>query len=63
MALSDLLKIAFMQRTEPTTIEESSQERRGATPPVVRRLHNHLALRLAGFLVKHRANVRHGLVP
>jgi hypothetical protein len=27
------------------------------------RLHNHLALRLAGFLVKHHANVRDGLVP
>lgn len=27
------------------------------------RLHNHLALRLAGFLVKHRSNVRDGLVP
>jgi hypothetical protein len=27
------------------------------------RLHNHLALRLAGFLVKHRAHVRDGLVP
>lgn len=27
------------------------------------RLHNHLALRLAGFLVKHRENVRDGLVP
>ncbi|HVR61813.1 MAG TPA: L,D-transpeptidase [Polyangia bacterium] len=27
------------------------------------RLHNQLALRLAGFLVKHRANVRQGLVP
>ncbi len=27
------------------------------------RLHNHLALRLAGFLVRHRAHVRHGLVP
>ncbi len=27
------------------------------------RLHNHLALRLAGFLVRHRVNVRHGLVP
>jgi hypothetical protein len=27
------------------------------------RLHNHLALRLAGFLIRHRANVRHGLAP
>ena len=27
------------------------------------RLHNHLALRLAGFLVQHRENVRDGLVP
>jgi hypothetical protein len=27
------------------------------------RLHNYLALRLAGFLVKHRENVRDGLVP
>jgi hypothetical protein len=27
------------------------------------RLHNHVALRLAGFLVRHRANVRQGLVP
>jgi hypothetical protein len=27
------------------------------------RLHNQLALRLAGFLVKHRAHVRQGLVP
>jgi hypothetical protein len=27
------------------------------------RLHNYVALRLAGFLVKHRANVRDGLVP
>ncbi len=27
------------------------------------RLHNHLALRLAGFLVRHRANIRQGLVP
>jgi hypothetical protein len=27
------------------------------------RLHNYVALRLAGFLVKHRANVREGLVP
>lgn len=27
------------------------------------RLHNHLALRLAGFLVRHRENVREGLVP
>ena len=27
------------------------------------RLHNHLALRLAGFLVRHRAHVRDGLVP
>ena len=27
------------------------------------RLHNHLVLRLAGFLIKHRANVRHGIVP
>jgi hypothetical protein len=27
------------------------------------RLHNHLALRLAGFLVRHRAYVRHGIVP
>ncbi len=27
------------------------------------RLHNHLALRLAGFLVKHHENVRDGLVP
>ena len=27
------------------------------------RLHNHLALRLAGFLIKHRAHVRQGLVP
>ena len=27
------------------------------------RLHNYLALRLAGFLVRHRANVRHGLAP
>jgi hypothetical protein len=27
------------------------------------RLHNHLAIRLAGFLVKHRENVRDGLVP
>ncbi|MEA2697669.1 MAG: hypothetical protein QOI66_1940 [Myxococcales bacterium] len=27
------------------------------------RLHNHLALRLAGFLVRHRENVRDGLVP
>ena len=27
------------------------------------RLHNHLALRLAGFLVRHRLNIRHGLVP
>ncbi len=27
------------------------------------RLHNHLALRLAGFLVRHRESVRHGLVP
>jgi hypothetical protein len=27
------------------------------------RLHNHLALRLAGFLVRHHANVRRGLVP
>ena len=27
------------------------------------RLHNHLALRLAGFLVRHRANNRQGLVP
>jgi hypothetical protein len=27
------------------------------------RLHNHLALRLAGFVVRHRAHVRDGLVP
>lgn len=27
------------------------------------RLHNHLALRLAGFLVRHRTHVRHGLAP
>jgi hypothetical protein len=27
------------------------------------RVHNYVVLRLAGFLVKHRANVRHGLVP
>jgi hypothetical protein len=27
------------------------------------RLHNHLALRLAGFLVRHRAHVRDGIVP
>ncbi len=27
------------------------------------RLHNHLAVRLAGFIVKHRAHVRRGLVP
>jgi len=27
------------------------------------RLHNHLALRLAGFLVRHRPHVRHGLTP
>jgi hypothetical protein len=27
------------------------------------RLHNHMALRLAGFLLKHRATVRDGLVP
>jgi hypothetical protein len=27
------------------------------------RLHNHLALRLAGFLIQHRENVRDGLVP
>ena len=27
------------------------------------RLYNHLALRLAGFLVRHRANIRQGLVP
>lgn len=27
------------------------------------RLHNHLALRLAGFLVRHRSHVRHGLAP
>jgi hypothetical protein len=27
------------------------------------RLHNHLALRLAGFLVRHRPNVRQGMVP
>jgi hypothetical protein len=27
------------------------------------RLHNYLALRLASFLVKHRENVREGLVP
>jgi hypothetical protein len=27
------------------------------------RLHNHLAIRLTGFLVKHRVNVRDGLVP
>lgn len=27
------------------------------------RLHNHLALRLSGFLVRHRAHVRQGLVP
>jgi hypothetical protein len=27
------------------------------------RLHNHLALRLAGFLVRHRVHVRHGLAP
>jgi hypothetical protein len=27
------------------------------------RLHNHLALRLAGFLIQHRAHVRRGLVP
>ena len=27
------------------------------------RLHNYVALRLAGFLVKHRENVRDGLVP
>lgn len=27
------------------------------------RLHNHLALRLAGFLIQHRAHVRQGLVP
>jgi hypothetical protein len=27
------------------------------------RLHNYLALRLAGFLVKHRENVRDGIVP
>ena len=27
------------------------------------RLHNHLALRLAGFLVRHHAHVRQGLVP
>jgi hypothetical protein len=27
------------------------------------RLHNHLALRLAGFLIRHRENVRDGLVP
>ena len=26
-------------------------------------MHNHLALRLAGFLVRHRAHVRQGLVP
>jgi hypothetical protein len=27
------------------------------------RLHNHLALRLAGFVVRHHAHVRHGIVP
>jgi hypothetical protein len=27
------------------------------------RLHNHLVLRLAGFLVRHRAHVRNGIVP
>ncbi len=27
------------------------------------RLHNHLALRLAGFVVRHRAHTRHGLTP
>jgi len=27
------------------------------------RLHNHLLLRLAGFLVRHRTNIRQGLVP
>jgi hypothetical protein len=27
------------------------------------RLHNHLVLRLAGFLVRHRPNIRHGIVP
>jgi hypothetical protein len=27
------------------------------------RLHNHLALRLAGFVVRHRAHIRHGMVP
>jgi hypothetical protein len=27
------------------------------------RLHNHLVLRLSGFVVRHRAHVRHGIVP
>ena len=34
MALSDLFKIVFAQRAEPTTTEESSQERRGALAAV-----------------------------
>jgi hypothetical protein len=27
------------------------------------RLHNHMVLRLAGFVVRHRPNIRHGIVP
>jgi len=34
MALSDLLKTVLAQRAEPTTTEESSQERRGALAAV-----------------------------